>query len=140
MGENWVGRREKYGAFRTLLKGLRRRIRTARWRPSFYSPTRVALVPMLPPTMQQASSHSQLPCPTMQQASTHLQLERQTVASFGGGGLIYISKISCSLSSWCITIVVNTTDIVMCYEQRVRSLPPRFLAFYCEHLLVRDWC
>ena len=105
-------------------RGLRRRIRTVRWRQSFYSPTRVSLMPILPVspvshetfTMQQASSHLQLERPTMQQASSHLQLERQTVASFGGG---LISKMSCNLSLWCITMVANTTDIVMCYEERV---------------------
>ena len=137
-----------------------------RWWPSFYSPTRKSLVPLLTvspvshetfrmqqasshlqlerpimqqatfhlqlerPIMQQASSHLQLERPTLQQTSSVLQLERQTEASFGGG----LIKISCSTSLWCITMVANTTDIVMCYEERVRSLPPRFLAFYCEHL------
>jgi len=44
------------------------------------------------------------------------------MASFRGG-LIKISKISCNPSLWCITMVVNTTNIVMSYEQRVRSMP-----------------
>jgi len=91
------------------------------------------------PIMQQASSYLQLERPAMQQASSHSQLERQTVASFGGG-LIKISKISCNPTLWCITVVANTTDIVMRYKERVRSVPPRFLALYCEHLSVRDWC
>jgi hypothetical protein len=52
----------------------------------------------------------------------HLQLERQSLASFGGG-LIEISKISCTLSLWCLTMVANTTEIVICYEERVRSMP-----------------
>jgi hypothetical protein len=58
----------------------------------------------------------------------HLQLERQSVASCGGG-LIDISKISCNLSLWNLTMVANTTGIVMCYEERVRSMPfvPRLL-------------
>jgi hypothetical protein len=37
--------------------------------------------------------------------------------------LIAISKISCNLSLWCLTMVANTTEIVMCYEERVRSMP-----------------
>jgi len=52
----------------------------------------------------------------------HLQLQRQSVASFGAD-LIAISKISCNLSLWCLTMVANTTEIVMCYEERVQSMP-----------------
>jgi len=88
----------------------------------------------------------------MQQASSHLQLERQTVASFGGG----LIKISCNPSLWCITMVANTADIVMSYEERVRSMPSvprlsygrrmllleggpnRYYALYCQYLQVRD--
>jgi hypothetical protein len=55
-------------------------------------------------------------------------IQNANVASFGGGvascggGLIKISKISCNPSLWCITMVANTTDIVMSYEERVRSM------------------
>jgi len=40
------------------MSGLWRRKRTARWRPSFYSPTRVSLVPILPAGFQIPATRS----------------------------------------------------------------------------------
>jgi hypothetical protein len=52
----------------------------------------------------------------------HWQLVRQSVASFDVG-LVVISTNSCNVALWCTLMVLNTTEIMMSYEERVRSMP-----------------
>jgi len=96
---------------------LRLSIRTG----NFYSPTRLSLRTMLPVlhVFQETSTiHPQW----NRHPVAHLKLERQSVSLFCCG-LIEISKISCNISLWCLTMVANITEIMMCYEERVRSMP-----------------